>query len=741
MRISSIGLALWTSTTIYAACAVHTVQAQQPSAAINASQGNPANADSAKKSGSDTITVVGKAETATMPVDGYIVTRSAAGTKTDTPLIETPQAISVVTADQMEAQGVQQLWQAFRYSAGIQGDVRGDISRADAIYIRGIGSLNNANQFLDGLRLPRGTSYLAYQINPHSLERVEVLKGPASALYGQAPLSGIVNATSKRPTATRFAEVEALFGSHNRQQYAFDVGGPISDDGTLLYRLHGLALDSDTSVKYTKEKRFSIAPSLTWAPNESTSLTFLASYERLPDGGFFGNLPARGTIKPNTYGAIPSDFYDGSPLFDEYDRTQATLGYNLEHWLSDSWKINQNFRYLYMKMNESYVHTWSLLPDDRTLFRNALWSDQKLNAANLDTNLQGQLNTGIISHDVMVGFDYQWDKWQQDMGLSLLPPATAAPSLDLVNPDYSLSIVRPDASTLAERTQNILGLYAQDHLKIDKLGILLSGRYDWADINNRNKITAVDTKQDLGKFTWRSAVIYNFDSGFAPYISYATSFDPTTTANAYGPPFKPTTGKQWEAGLKYQPTNFPGMATLSVFDLTQQNVLARDTSPGAPPTRQVQVGEIQSKGIELEAQLNPITGLNLISALTWIDPKVEKGDNAGMRPTSVSRVLASFWADYTVQTDKLSGLRLGAGVRYAGSSYADTANTLEVPSYTTVDAAIHYDLGAISHSLRGLSASLNLTNLFDKTYYTCNAPDYCNYGEGRTVYGSLKYRW
>lgn len=685
----------------------------------------------------DTITVQAAAENAWGPVDGYIATRSATATRTDTAIMETPQTINVVTRDQMAMQGAQQVKQAVRYSSGVQSDLHGDVSRFDQFSFRGFASVTDNNQFLDGLRLPRGTSYLIAQTDPWNLERIEILKGPASVLYGRAPLSGIVNTISKRPADQPFAEVDVLFGSHNRKQVGLDFGGPANQEGTLLYRLGVLGRDADTSVRLTEEQRILIAPSFTWRPDDATSFTFISSYQRDPKGGYYGFLPYNGTVVPTRYGRIPRDFFDGSPLENDFDRTQVAVGYAFAHRFSDNWAVHQNLRFLHMHLDQSLVYSIAMLPDNRTLARLSQWSRERMNALNVDTNLQGSFDTGAVSHKVTFGFDYQWDIWKQSFGYG------AAPSLDFLNPNYGLPIPRAPVSSTPHRTQNIFGLYGQDQLKIGNLSVLLSGRYDWDEIDNRNALTGLSSDQDHGKFTYRVGTMYNFDNGLAPYATYATSFDPTVTANAYGTPFKPTTGEQFEVGIKYQPDGFPGLVTFSAFELTQQNVLTRDPTPGAPINRYVQTGEVRSRGIELEARLNPTEGLNLIGTFSWIDPEVTRsnGTDLGKRPVNTSRTLATSWADYTIRSGPLAGLTIGGGVRYVGSAFADTDNTLRVPPYVLADAVIRYDFGHLDAKLKGLTASVNMTNIFDRTYYACNAANACNYGEGRSVFGSLNYRW
>jgi iron complex outermembrane receptor protein len=675
-------------------------------------------------------------EVANGPVLGYVAKRSLTATKTDTPLVETPMSIHVVSKEQIENLGTQQLTQSLRYTPGLSADIRGDTSRFDMLAFRGIGGVSDTFLYLDGLRMPRGASYLVPQIDTQLLERVEVLKGPASVMYGQAPLGGIVSMVSKRPTAETFHEVSVSAGTHQRRQITWDSGGALNEDGSLQYRLTALARKSNTSVDMTQEERFFIAPSITWKPNADTQLTVLGLYQHDPKGGFYGVLPSNGSILPNIHGPFPRNFFDGSPDVNDFDRTHANLGYELSHRLNAQWSLKQNLRYARMDLDSSQVGSTGLQADQRTLNRYALWSKEKLNALNVDTHLQGKLQLGAVAHQVLLGLDLQHDRWQQTQGYG------GAPTLDALNPDYSQPIPRPAAYTSPDRTQNLVGLYLQDQMKWDQWSLTLGGRFDRARAKNDNLLAKSFTDQTLSKFTWRAGIMRNFDNGLAPYASYSTSFDPSVTANPYGEPFEPTTGRQYEVGIKYQPPGQDALFTLSAFDLTQRNVLTQDPSSVLPNAR-VQTGEINSRGIELEARFSPLKRLNIISGWSLIDPQVTRsnGSDLGKRPITVAKSTASIWADYQWTDGAWAGWTIGGGVRHVGSAFADPANLQKIPSYTLVDAMLRYDLRYLDASLRGMTLALNLTNLSDKTYFTCNGVNFCNYGQGRTFLATLKYGW
>lgn len=682
------------------------------------------------------VTAQAYQESPTGPVHGYVAQRSLSATKTDTALMETPMSIHVVSREQIESQGAQQLTQTLRYTPGLSADIRGDTSRFDMISFRGLGAVSDTFLYLDGLRLPRGASYLVPQIDMHSLERVEVLKGPASVMYGQAPLGGIVSMVSKRPVAETFQELSVAAGSHNRRQLTWDSGGALNAVGSLSYRMTALARESDTSVDMTEEARVFLAPSITWKPDADTELTLRALYQHDPKGGFYGVLPSSGSILPNPNGPFPRSFFDGSPDFNQFDRTQAAIGYTLERRLNSQWQLTQNLRYWHMDLDQSQVGSTGLQADQRTLNRYALWSSEKLNGINIDTHLLGKLQTGDVAHQLLIGLDLQHDRWQQTQGYG------AAPTLDYLQPNYQQAITRPVGSTSPDRRQRMAGLYLQDQVQWNRWSLTLGGRYDHASIKNDNELAKTSNEQSLNKLSWRAGLIHNFANGLAPYASYATSFDPSITANPYGAPFQPTTGRQYEIGVKYQPPGSQALFSVAAFDLRQHNVLTQDPNSSLPNAR-VQTGEIQSRGLELEARWSPVKRLNLIGGLSYVDPEVTRSNGAdlGKRPITVAKRTASLWADYQLGTGVFAGLTVGAGVRHVGSAFADPANTQVIPAYTVLDAMLRYDLRQLDRSLNGMSLALNLSNLADKTFLTCNGANFCNYGQGRTVLATLKYGW
>lgn len=692
-------------------------------------------------SNADTMLVVAQNHSRLGPVTGYVASNNSTGTKTNTSLLKTPQSISVITREQADVQGAQSLTQALRYSAGVAAEVRGSASRYDLPYVRGFGSPTDGNQYLDGLRMLRSGGYAIPQIETYGVERIEFLKGPSSTLYGGVNPGGLVNAVSKAPTSEPQHSVEMLYGSHQRMQMGIDSSGPLSDDQSLLYRVVALGRKSETQVVNTKEERLYVAPSLTWIPDADTSVTFNASYQRDPEGGYYGILPTVGSLWSSSAGQIPRNFNDGDPNYDEFSRTQMAVGYQFEHRFNDTWSMKHNVRYLDLTTVTKALGTASLAADGHTISRYALGTDETLHGVTSDLQLQAEFNTGHFYHTLLSGFDYQDSSWTQirDYG--------AAPSIDYLNPVYgvatNLSLAR---ITNQKQHTSQSGFYLQDQVDLDNWTLVGGLRYDTVRTTTDNYLADTHGVQDDEAVSGKLGLVYNFDSGFAPYISYSTSFLPVSGSDANGNTFKPTTAQQREIGIKYQPTGLDALFTLAWYDITQKDVVTY-----ANAYTSYQTGEQRSRGIEFETRMAVTKNINVTGAFTYTKAEVVNGlgVDVGHYPVGIPDYTASLWTDYTFRAGALDGLTIGGGGRYVGETvggytpnvYTANATRLDVPGYTIFDAAISYDFGKKSAALAGLSTRLSINNLFDKRYVTCLANNFCNYGNDRVVYASAVYRW
>ena len=685
------------------------------------------------------VTAEARTESAYGPVDGYIAKRSATATKTDTPLIEVPRSISVVTADQIEAQGttgVGGVTEVLRYTPGIVAAPRGLTPDRSHIILRGFNYDDSI--YRDGMK-GHGRDFLSFAvttIDTYGVERVEVLRGPASILYGAGRPGGLVNLVTKRPTEETFAEVEVDAGSYDQHGGKFDLGGAANDDKTLLLRMTGLVRDGDTQVDFVDTGRVYLAPALTWRATSDTTLTLLGQYQW--DDSYATNfVPASGTVLKNPNGKILNTRYFGEPNFDESETDYFSIGYILDHKFSDAFQIDHKARYENFQYDQKALFANSgFRADNRTMNRLSFIDDSDGYLVTTDTNGQFKFDLGPTANTALVGVDYKFA--QHDRAFT----GGAGPTLDAFNPVYGTPIVDVTSAFRSNTSEDLsqVGVYFQNQSKIlDRLVVTLGGRQDWAGSESKNNTANTTADKRDNAFTGQAGLAYLFDSGFVPYASYAESFEPQSGTDAAGAAFVPTTGTQYEIGVKYQPPGHNSLVTVSGFELTQQNVLTADPNN----TRfNIQTGEVRVRGVELEGKANVWGGLNLLAAYTFLDAEVTKsnGVDRGKVPVQVPAHSASLWADYTFPLGDLRGFGFGGGVRYVGESYGNNTNTFEVPSFTLFDAAIHYDVE--DGFLKGLRLAVNASNLLDESYIaSCNGVNSCFFGEARVVRGSVKYRW
>ncbi|MEZ1314591.1 TonB-dependent siderophore receptor [Pseudomonas fluorescens] len=697
-------------------------------------------------------------ESPTGPVKGYVATRSLSATKTDAALIETPQSISVVTKDQMRAQGAESLNQILRYTAAVVTESRGSTaSRLDQMTIRGF----SPAVYLDGLRMP-GSRDASPQKDSFDLERVDVLRGPSSVLYGQASPSGVVNMVSKRPLDTPFHEIGVEYGTFNKKRTTFDLSGPIDDQGVYSYRVAGLYDDADGQLEHTETRRQAISSAFTWRPSEDTSLTLLGHFQKDPKAASYGSMPAWGSVLDSPLGRdIDVDYYDGEEDFEKSDRQYFSVGYLFEHHLNDVWTLRQNARYLRSEgVYRSLYHT-NLQANYHTTRRSTIATDVDLDSYTVDNQAQAKFETGPVQHTVLFGGDYQNTSTDTKSGFG------AGPAHDIFEPVYGLPVTTPAFTSDATQRNQQKGLYFQDQLKWDQWVLLLGGRYDWA--TNRNSTLNLNTQAksksslDSEAFTGRVGLVYLFDNGLAPYVSYAESFEPQSGTGYGGSVFKPTEGKQYEVGIKYQPPGSNSFITASIYDLTQTNVPTLDPDPThlcGTGRCQEQSGEVRSRGFELEGKASLNDNLDITAAYAYLDNRITKSNSTvnyapiadvavgpavstkGTTTYGIPRHTASVWADYTFHDGVAKGFGVGGGARYVGSSWGDAANTLKVPGYTLVDASVHYDIPNINSLKDNLRLAVNATNLANKEYVsTCYSYSWCWYGSQRTVQASATYQW
>jgi len=647
--------------------------------------------------------------------DTVVVTETAL--KVDVPLAETPRSVSSVQREELETRNVQQLDETFRYRAGVLAGMYGSDNNTDWFKVRGF----DQSTYMNGLRL-FSPGYYQWTPEPYGLDHVDVFKGPASILYGEAYSGGIINAVSKRPTAEKRGEIEIQAGNRNHRQFGIDTSGPVTESGDVRYRFVGLYKERDGDLDDTDNERVYLAPSLEWKISDDTQLTLLASFQK--DDGVPVNpfKLAYGTLEDTPFGKVDPQTNYGSPDYDKDEHTQTSIGYEFKHRFDDTWRFEQDFRYSHLDLDlrSTYVN-YSV---GRTAYRGHLQRDGDIDSFTVDNRMVGKWYTERTENTLLLGVDYQnlnldgkeYDSFNYG----------AADSVDLFDPHGNFPTVPSDQLTRRKIDQDQLGLYVQDQLRIDDRWVLLgSVRHDSADVKNFDGRTNVTVDETQSETSFAGGLMYLGNNGMSPYLSYTESFRPSAnTDNTDGAIFEAIKGKQWEAGIKYAPANWDGYVSAAVFDIKESNSFKT-----TPAGYQEQGGGRTSTGFELEGVGYLTNALKLTAAYTYTDARDEDDDRAALIP----RHMASAWLDYDFEGTALNGLKVGAGVRHVGESIDGTTRAT-VPDYTVGDAMASYDFN------RHWTAQVNVNNVTDEEY-VASCDYWCYYGESRSVIGSLKYHW
>ncbi|KEQ03493.1 TonB-dependent siderophore receptor [Pseudorhizobium pelagicum] len=687
----------------------------------------------------ETIVIEGQGSpSAVAPVRGYVAKTSSAGSKGNTPLSEIPQSVSVIGQQEFQDRGItNKVDELLRYTPGVVAQPYGSDPDTDWYFIRGFNATQTGVYF-DDLNL-FSYGFGGFQIDPFMLERVDVLKGPASVLYGGANAGGIVNMIRKRPTDDPLYLTETGINSNGNAFFGFDFSDEVREDGTMSYRLTGKIAGGDNYSDYSEDLRGFVMPQLTIAPDDATSLTlwgYAGALDQVHSSNGF--LPYVGTVVDAPFGRIDREAFFGEPDLDTGRYDQQMIGFEFDHTFDNGWNVTSNFRYGHLDKYETgpypylYVNTTNPAdPGYYALNRIGFEGDTSADTVAWDNRVENRFDLGGAEHAVRAGIDYRYYRLDNVQN-SLFGASSISPT----NPVYGLP--QPNLNPLydQELKMNQLGLYAQDQIRFGGGWIVtLNGRYDFVHTQMDDRLAAnEDYDSSQGAWSGRAGLAYEFDNGVTPYVSAATFFNPLVGMGLQGP-LVPEEGEQFEAGVKFEPGFLDASFTAAVFHINKQNnVVSVAVAPW-----QDQLGEVRSQGVELEGKVNLNDNWRMLGSFTYAD--VEVTENApnpalvGNTPYIVPDVTASLWLDYAFTNETLNGLSIGAGLRYKGESFADEANTLKVPDATLVDAAIRYQKN-------DWTASLNVANLFDKDYVeSCGGVGACGYGEARTVTFKLSKTW
>ncbi|MGY6768875.1 TonB-dependent siderophore receptor [Komagataeibacter sp. NFXK3] len=710
----------------------------------------------------------------TGPGAGYVATTTMAGTKTDTPLMEIPNSISVVTKQQMVDQQPQSVAQALRYSPGIMSESEGTYGNGSpkgadtGIMQRGF----STSQFVDGLMTNSTSSG-----ETAFLERIEVVNGPASVMYGQTTPGGMIGMSLKKPTDTPLHQVSLGFGNWGRYEATFDISDKVTKSGNIRYRIAGIGVTQGTQTNYVDYHRVGVLPSLTWDIDNKTSLTLTGMYMYTPGEGTASQYPRIGTLSPNPNGQISRSTFLGEPSWNNNGNKDAMFEYQFKHKFNKYINFSQVFRWENSNWNQqdTYLKTGTLT--DTTAPLQPMDYHTNTNTVGMDARFFGKFNTWSLNHTWVVGSDFRQYNYNSQYSYDY----TSNPSVNLYRPNYSYSPCftwNHAGCQLTGAVYNSIyfqeGIYFQDQIKWKRLSILLGGRQDWvnmkykADSTSTNENTenvkvsqdylSTDKPQPQSAFTWRSGLIYNFNFGLAPYFSYSTSFVPQIGSTNYqGHPFSPLTGKQLEAGLKYKVPNKDILLTAAAFHINEDHYLISDLEHTNYST---DAGRVKSQGFEIAANANITNDLKIIVSYSYTDIRYAKSNltakrynpitsesygNAlsqeGMTVPYVPRNMFSFFSDYMLPNNFIKGLEVNFGARYTGFTYTDNVESFKTRPYILFDAGVHYDFGQTIPFLRGLTAQVAMSNLANTYYETRCSKTVCYLGQGRRIYGNLTYNW
>lgn len=661
-------------------------------------------------------------ETATTPVNGYKAKNATTGTKTDTPLVETPQAVTVITRDQMVDQGATNMQDALNYAAGVRSNAYGLDTRSDGTRIRGA----FPDEYQDGLRRMFDWYTSNTRVEPYTLERIEVLRGPSSMLFGQSSTGGLINSVSKLPQDRFQGEVGVQVGSYGRKQVQADITGPLTANGEWLYRLVALGRDSDTQVDYVPDDRAVIAPTLTWRPSGATSLTFLGLWQKDKSGSSSQFFPWQGVLLSNPNGKIPLNRFIGEPGFDKYDSERRSIGWQFEHRFDDRYVVRQNFRYstndvdYFSLYGDSFTLPggWAADPiNQRVLGRFVDVSVTKAKMLQADQNLQADLATGAVRHKLIAGLDLA--RYTKDTSSFFDYPdylGGTSPNIDVYTPTYN-GYTLPGPLTVQPRSGvRQAGVYLQDQARYDNWIVVAGLRYD----RSSTQLEGSDDSK-TNATSKRLGLLYAFPSGVSPYISYSESFTPQAPASAFGTviPLSPLRGEQIEAGLKYEPPGGRYSASLAAYKLKEKNQVVNTG------TSLTQAGQTKTDGLELEFKGNVTSAFEVAAHYNYtnVDPALEQ----------LPEHQAAVWGKYRFALGGINGFSAGAGVRYM-SAFQDGVAP-ETPSVTLLDLMLAYETGNWRYAV-------NINNATDREYVsTCLNRGDCWFGAKRNVIASATYRF
>ncbi|WP_043237469.1 TonB-dependent siderophore receptor [Stutzerimonas azotifigens] len=649
----------------------------------------------------DDVIVEASREVGHGPVQGYRALRSASATRNDTALAEVPQSLSVVPAQVLQDLDSSRIERALDFAGGVarQNDFGGL-----TLYEYSVRGLTTSEFYRDGFSANRGYMNAPDAAN---LERVEVLKGPASSLYGRGDPGGTVNLVSKRPLPEAFARLDLSAGRWDRYRSTLDISTPLDDQGDMLLRTNLAIEDNDSFRDYRSGERQLFAPSFSWSLAPETRL--LVQAEVVRNRQVFD----RGVVAPGKRlgGVSRSDFF-GEPGNGDIRNNNETIQAELEHDLNPDWTLRMASHYKQGRLNGYATEASSLAADDRTLNRELRYRDFDWQDAITQLELHGHAMTGRVEHQLLIGTEYE--RYAKDERLLRSQPISR---IDIHDPVYGAPRVpfsTGPGGRSSDRRELVHGraLNLQDQMHLgERLFFLLGARYDHYRQRLDNEVNGSRARQTQEALTPRIGALYQLTPTVGVFANASRSFKPNAGADAGGDAFDPEEGIGYEAGLKLDLLDRRLGLTVAAFHLHKENVLTADPNDSA---YSIAAGEVRSRGVDLQLSGQVTDALRVIGAYAYVEAEVVRDNTLarGSRLLNVPRHSGSLMGVYAFQGDLWRGLELGGAVNAVGQRSGEVSDGgFELPGYTTVDLLARYRFS------EQLTIGLNLNNVFDRTYY------------------------
>jgi len=639
-----------------------------------------------------------------------VATQTTGAGKLATEILDTPASVSVITSKEIEERNADTVEKVVQYTSGVVTDFYGSDDRFDYFDIRGF----TPYTYRDGLAI--GRTFAGVREEPYAFERIEILKGASSSSFGAAEPGGSVNYVTKTPKSERFGEIYATGGSFSHKETGFDFGDNITADDTLSYRLTGKLQRADDEYDFSQNDENFIMGGLTWRPTDATNLTVV--YDHLDKDG----VPGSGGHPLGT--DLDRSAFFGEPDYYFNSTNRNTLSVMFDHEFDNGLSFSSKARY--SKSNDGFgsAYIGSTPTDGSTTAGRYFFGNERANEQFIiDANLVYEANFNEVESRTLLGGEYNAFKSDSDNFY------TGAPSIDWLNPVYTggPGTMLPYASTLND--QKTTALYLQQDLTFfDRLTVSVGLRNDWLDLDETDQLSNVTKSGTHSEFTKRIGISYKLTDEWATYASYAESAAPPAAGA------DPTTGKQYEVGVKYKPDAFPALFTASVYDLTKGNITVADQVTYLPIT----VDKVRHRGFEFEAKAEMTDNINLIASYSYIASHIDEpgGLNDGNRLMRVPKHFASVWGTYTLEGDGPRGdMTFGLGARYTGAYFTNITNTISADSAVVFDAAFTYKFA------ENTSFQLNASNLFDEKHVASKDSGAVYYNPGRTIMATLRQTW